>query len=314
MLAAVLLAAGVLWHNGIIDPFKAFEKQRPVKKDEMKAGTQKGVPTKMAIPGKPKKASTKAKQPASVKGPEVKPKTPVPASQPVPKALVRTETPSIKKEISKPSLKARPETIAKKLKGETAKAAISKESPGVKKGGGKPAPDVKIPLPKSPIEPKGVPENQRPAHSNAIVSYPYSLLLYHFRSMERAKEAVSLYSKKGLSAYWVKVEFSNGIWYRVFVGYFEGREQAEEFRKDNGLMEAVVKKTAYAVLINTYTSSNKLAVQIQSLEDLGFSAYIIDDDNGVSRLYVGTFITKEGAETQRRDLESKGVHSQVVER
>jgi cell division septation protein DedD len=132
--------------------------------------------------------------------------------------------------------------------------------------------------------------------------------------MERAKEAVSLYSKKGLSAYWVKVEFSNGIWYRVFVGYFEGREQAEEFRKDHGLMEAVVKKTAYAALINTYTSSNKLAVQIQSLEDLGFSAYIIQDDNGVSRLYVGTFITKEGAETQRRDLESKGVQSQVVER
>ena len=252
------------------------------------------------------------------------------------KSLARTENPSIKKEVAKPFIKEKPEKIDKTIKGETSRRTASKESHGATKetakpaleekkelivrkpepagSQGKPASDFKTPLSKSQNKLKAAPKIQTTAHSTEVVSYPYSLLLYHFRSLERAKNVVSLYSKKGLTSYWVKVEFSNGIWYRVFVGYFEGREKAEQFRKDHALREAVVKKTAYAALIDTYTSSNKLTVQIQSLEDLGFSPYIIKDNNGASRLYVGTFITKEGAEIQRQDLESKGVPSQVVER
>jgi len=125
---------------------------------------------------------------------------------------------------------------------------------------------------------------------------------------------VSLYSKKGFPAYWVKVELSNGLWYRVFVGYFEGREQAEGFRKDHGLRDAMVKRTAYATLINTYQSRDELGVRVQFLEDLGYSPYAIQDHMGVFRLYVGTFITREGAEKQRQELESRGIQSQVVER
>ena len=149
---------------------------------------------------------------------------------------------------------------------------------------------------------------------NERAFYPYSLLLYHFRSLERAKEAVSLYRKKGFSAYWVKVELSNGLWYRVFVGYFEGREGAEGFRKEHGLRDAMVKRTAYATLVNTFQSRDELGGRMQFLEDLGYSPYTIEDNMGVFRLYVGTFITQEGAEKQREELASKGIQSQVVER
>ena len=149
---------------------------------------------------------------------------------------------------------------------------------------------------------------------NEFVSYPYSLLLYHFRSLERAKDVVSLYNKKGLSAYWAKVELSNGVWHRVFVGHFQNREEADRFRREHGLKDATVKKTRYANLIGIYPSSHGLKDKIFALKILGYSTYVIKEGDGRSRLFVGTFITKEGAETQRQDLESKGVQNHVIHR
>jgi cell division septation protein DedD len=201
------------------------------------------------------------------------------------------ETPIVAKEISERSIQGKPDIISKEPK-----IVASQKSLG------------------PPAESKPAPEIRSTVPFNKNVSYPYSLLLYHFRNLERAKEAVSLYNKKGFSAYWVKVELSTGLWYRVFVGYFERREQAEEFRKEHGLRDAMVKRTAYATLINTYKSRTELEVRIKSLADLGYSPYVIEDNGGVFQLHVGTFITKEGAEKQRQDLESKGVQSQVIER
>jgi cell division septation protein DedD len=169
-------------------------------------------------------------------------------------------------------------------------------------------------IPKSPPDAKVVADIKTPASSEKITSHPYSLLLYHFRSLERAKNAVSLYNKKGLSAYWVKVELSNGVWYRVFVGYFEDHDQAERFRREHGLLKSTVKKTKYANLIGIYSSSDELEDKILSLKGLGYSPYTMTDRDGKSRLFVGTFITKEGAEKQYDDLESNGIKNMIVER
>jgi cell division septation protein DedD len=209
----------------------------------------------------------------------------------MPKAPRGSETPTVAKETSGRGIKGKPDVISKEPK-----IVASQKSLG------------------PPAEAKPAPEIASPVPFNKNTSYPYSLLMYHFRNLERAKEAVSLYTKKGFTAYWVKVELSNGLWYRVFVGYFEEREQAEEFRKDHGLREAIVKRTAYATLVNTYKSRDELGVRIKSLKDLGYSPYVIEDNAGVFQLYVGTFITKEGAEKQQQDLKSKGVQSQVTER
>ncbi|MGD9077430.1 MAG: SPOR domain-containing protein, partial [Desulfobacteraceae bacterium] len=341
--ATVILAVGILWHNGLIDPFKASDAQRAVKKDETKPDAKKGVPVKTAIPGRPRKVSPGAKQPASVKESEVKPKTPVPASQPVPKALISSKKSRTKKEISSPIPQKKAKIIIVKKPRGTAyetktrpKALMGTEIPPVKKEITKPAfeekqeiiakkpepatshgksePDVKSPLPESPAGPKAVREIQIPAHSNEITSYPYSILLYHFRGLERAKNIVSIYGKKGFSAYWVKVELDNGLWYRVFVGHFQNRDKAERFRREHGLKDATVKLTRYANLIGIYPSSHALEDKILALKKLGYSTYVIKEQDGRSRLLVGTFITKEGAEKQRQELESDGIQSQVTER
>ena len=51
-----------------------------------------------------------------------------------------------------------------------------------------------------------------------------------------------------------------------------------------------------------------------SLKRSGYFPYVIKGEDGESRLYVGAFITREGAEQQYHDLKSRGVQSEIVKR
>jgi capsular exopolysaccharide synthesis family protein len=155
---------------------------------------------------------------------------------------------------------------------------------------------------------------ETPASSEKASSHPYSIQLGSFHTLKRAKKAISIYSKKGLSPYWVKVELSKGIWYRVFTGHFEDREQAERFRLEHGVTEAEVKKTEYANLIGNYSDADELEKQIKSLKNHGYSPYVIKDRDGRSRVFIGAFFPKRRAERQYHDLKSSGIQSQVVKR
>jgi cell division septation protein DedD len=147
------------------------------------------------------------------------------------------------------------------------------------------------------------------------ISHPYSLYLGSFRTLERAKRAISIYSKRGLSPYCSKVDFhEKGVWFRVFTGHFQDREKAQKFKERHRLKEGTVKKTAYANLIGTYTRSSELEDRHLSLNKIGYFPYVIKGENGKSRLYVGAFITREGAEQQYHDLKSRGIQSQIVQR
>ena len=50
------------------------------------------------------------------------------------------------------------------------------------------------------------------------------------------------------------------------------------------------------------------------LERFGYFPYVIKGEDGESRLYVGAFITRKGAEQQYHDLKSRGIQSQIVQR
>ena len=73
-------------------------------------------------------------------------------------------------------------------------------------------------------------------------------------------------------------------------------------------------ETAYANLIGVYTSSEQLQNKMESLSELGYSLYVTKDQDGASRLFIGAFLTKEGAENQYQDLKSSGIESRVIER
>jgi cell division septation protein DedD len=73
-------------------------------------------------------------------------------------------------------------------------------------------------------------------------------------------------------------------------------------------------ETAYANLIGVYTSSEELQNRMASLSELGYSPYVTKDQDGESRLFIGAFLTKEGAESQYQDLKSGGIENRVMKR
>jgi cell division septation protein DedD len=160
------------------------------------------------------------------------------------------------------------------------------------------------------LEPKS-----EPAVKAVGLSYPYSIKLTYFRSRKDAEKSLAVYRAKGFSPYWVKVNVGDqGVWYRVFAGYFEDIAGAEEIIKTHKLHGALVKKTAFATLIGTYRSELEVNTQIQQISEQGFSPYVVKGTNSEMYLYVGAFYTRRGAKEQYADLLASGIESKVVER
>ncbi len=193
------------------------------------------------------------------------------------------------------------------------------------------------PLAASSPEPKGIPEepvattversqeiraardNREPLpgpdSSPPPAFYPYSLKLGSFRTQAQIEKAAAFYRQMGLSPFWVKITLQDsGVWYRLFAGCFSDLAKAEEFRQEYGLTKALIKKTKYANLLGTYTSSHEVDEKLLALEGQGFSPYVIEGSDGASRVYVGAFLTLSGAEAQKEDLSSAQFENSVVMR
>jgi cell division protein FtsN len=161
---------------------------------------------------------------------------------------------------------------------------------------------------------KGLKEEERLLKTTAL-SYSYSIYLGSYRSIESVEKAISPYRQKGLSPYWVKVDLGDkGVWYRVFMGHFENKENAEQFIKKQQLSGAGVKEPRYANLLGSYESEQELNARKLALTDLGYCPYVVKGVHGESLLYTGAFYQRRRAEKQRAELASKGVDSQIVER
>jgi cell division septation protein DedD len=145
-------------------------------------------------------------------------------------------------------------------------------------------------------------------------SYPYSVYVGSYKDVDYAQKAASDLQTKGPS-YWVKTDLGDkGIWYRVYVGCFQTREQAERFIETHQITDGQSRRTTYANLIGTYSSEEELDRMRQSLTNLGFSPYVIEASGGRSHLFAGAFYQKVRAEKERLDLKAKGIQSQLVER
>ncbi len=160
-----------------------------------------------------------------------------------------------------------------------------------------------------------LPEFQPVANTPSPNSYPYSLKLGSFRTQAQIEKAAAFYRQMGLSPFWVKITLKDmGVWYRLFAGCFSDLAKAEQFRRKYGLTEALIKKTEYANLVGTYTSSDELDPKLLALKEEGFSPYVIADSDGSARIYVGAFLTRSGAKAQEEDLRSARFENQIVKR
>ena len=146
-------------------------------------------------------------------------------------------------------------------------------------------------------------------------SYPYSVYLGSYKNTDRAREAISIFQKKGLSPYWVKVDLGEkGVWYRVLAGYFQTKDEVEAFIEEHQITDGRSRYVLYANFIGLYNSDEELKEKNLSLVELGYSPYVIEGDNGESLLLSGAFYYKADAEKEQIELASKGIQSQLVKR
>ena len=145
--------------------------------------------------------------------------------------------------------------------------------------------------------------------------YPYSIYLGSFRTLKLAERAVGVYTRQDLSSYWVRVDLgTSGTWYRVYTGYFKDRAAAAEFIRQRGLSDAEVKQTAYANLVGIFSGPVEGRRCLTELKELGFYPYAVDGREGVVSVFIGAYITKAGAMQNQGELQTAGIHSEVMER
>lgn len=142
-------------------------------------------------------------------------------------------------------------------------------------------------------------------------NYPYSALLITCRTLVYAEKKIEFYKKNGISSSLTRVDLGkDGIFFRVFSGYFENKEQAGKFIEDNKLKKGKIKRTKYSTLIKTFSSEGEI-----SFTDLKeYSPYILKRNDRRYELLLGAFYTKIGAENLCAELKLKGIPCEVIER
>ena len=145
--------------------------------------------------------------------------------------------------------------------------------------------------------------------------FPYALLLSSFRTLARAERAVAIYRERGIDPYPVEVDLGDkGTWYRVFSGCYATAAEAASAAETLAVKKVAVKHTRYANLIGIDLSDKEVRKRKLHLEALGFLPYTIPTVAGQADLFVGAFLTQEGAEVQHAKLQVRGVKSRIVER
>ena len=313
----ILLAAGILWHLGIVDPLKASESAHGVPDKTLQPVAQK-VPPKPPSP------------PAPSPAPQVKQESAKSLESKAPVAQVKQEPAEevkVQVAVERPLKESRPP--ASPLKQESAKTLESKapvvqvkqepaEEVKVQVAVEKPLKESRPPAPpvKPAVEKKAVPEGKsRESIAVSQGEYPYSIYLGSLKTLDQAKKAVSLHANKGIQAYWVKVHFKEkGEWYRIYAGHFKDLQEADGFAQARGITEKETLKTEYASLIGTYSQSKDFDDRVKAIRDLGYSSYTIKGSDGKLKLLVGAYVTEEAAEQQRQELMARGIENRIIKR
>jgi cell division septation protein DedD len=205
---------------------------------------------------------------------------------------------------------------AAKQQGESTDPPVAGEKPSQAAGGDSPA--VKISETRtvqSDKTSKPLPVRKTAAIVKQESHHPYSIMLSSCRLPQSARKIVSDYQKAGFAPYVVKVKFDNGDeWLRVLTGHYRTRREADKVKEEQQLSGAIVKKTPYTNLIGTFAAEEAMREDLRHLRKLGYSPYFLKTQNDRYKLLVGAFVTKKGAENQRKELQAKGIRNQVIKR
>lgn len=145
--------------------------------------------------------------------------------------------------------------------------------------------------------------------------YPFSILLETFDALDTAQKSISIYEKRGISAYWVKVDLgTKGIKYRLFTGFFPTTGSAQLFLDKHQIKAKPIKATYHAALLGSFRDLGKLNKLSLQTRKTGVVPYILSTAQGTAFLYVGAFYTYAGANAQCSELRKSGLPCTTVKR
>jgi septal ring factor EnvC (AmiA/AmiB activator) len=89
-------------------------------------------------------------------------------------------------------------------------------------------------------------------------SRPYSIMLSSCQQQESIQKVISKYSQIGIEPYVVKADLGeNGIWWRIYAGHYETREEAIREKNKYGLTDKIVLKEPYENHADSYGNKNE---------------------------------------------------------
>jgi hypothetical protein len=169
--------------------------------------------------------------------------------------------------------------------------------------------------PVAPKIPTQAVTNHRETPSFTSGDLPFSLLLETYDNPENAIKGVTLYERKGLAAYVVKVDLgSAGMKYRLFGGTFATEKAAQEAIRSRSLRGKPVKYTPYTAFIGVFNNRQDLAATVDTISRSGAFPYFLGPPTGPFHLVVGAFYTQDGAEAQCRELLAAQLNCTVIKR
>ena len=175
--------------------------------------------------------------------------------------------------------------------------------------------DEKVVHPRSEMAAKIITKDEKKNKKKLIPHYPYSLRLSCLRNKKYAEDMLSSYKRNGLSPYMIEVNLGKrNVWWTIYTGSYQTREEAEEVKKKFKLKDAIVSKTPYANFIGDFSSESDIGDSVHQLEKLGYSTYFIRKENGTLRLFTGASVSWEAAEKRNAALKANGIQSKVVKR
>jgi type II secretory pathway predicted ATPase ExeA/cell division septation protein DedD len=174
---------------------------------------------------------------------------------------------------------------------------------------------VVIPALRDELTDKPSAETPIPPVRTESMSYPFSLRSSSYQQMERAVQEISEIKQLGLTPYLVKSDLGDmGTWWRIYVGFYSTEEEAKKIKTTYKLDNATVQKTEYACQVGEFSNEADGVNIFEKLKEAGYSPYAIQKGRNLFRLYLGAYEKQAEAEVLYRELQKKGIKSQVVKR
>lgn len=152
---------------------------------------------------------------------------------------------------------------------------------------------------------------------------PFTVQISSSRSQQQSYRVAAMLRRTGYPAFTASVVLKDqGVWYRIFIGSYATRDQAEITRQNlekDEIPDSIIRNMPYAIQIGSsgpLESFKDLREKLSELQHMPYTSYVRETTSNQpqTRLLIGAFETKEDAASLLTALRTEGLTAMVVVR